>query len=31
MAISECQEIDPDLRRPAAARNPDHLAACIRV
>jgi len=31
MAIPDCKEIDPELRRPAAAQTPDHLAACIRV
>ena len=31
MAIPDCKEIDPELRRPAAAQTPNHLAACIRV
>jgi oligopeptide/dipeptide ABC transporter ATP-binding protein len=31
MAIPDCKEIDPELRRPAAGHTPDHLAACIRV
>jgi oligopeptide/dipeptide ABC transporter ATP-binding protein len=31
MAIPDCQEIDPALRRPAAATSPGHRAACIRV
>jgi oligopeptide/dipeptide ABC transporter ATP-binding protein len=31
MAIPDCKEVDPELRRPAAATSPEHLAACIRV
>jgi oligopeptide/dipeptide ABC transporter ATP-binding protein len=31
MAIPDCKEIDPELRRPAAATSPNHRAACIRV
>jgi oligopeptide/dipeptide ABC transporter ATP-binding protein len=31
MAIPECKEIDPELRRPAAATSAGHRAACIRV
>jgi peptide/nickel transport system ATP-binding protein len=31
MAIPDCKEIDPELRRPAAATSPTHRAACIRV
>jgi oligopeptide/dipeptide ABC transporter ATP-binding protein len=31
MAIPECRNVDPELRRPAAGRDPAHLAACIRV
>jgi oligopeptide/dipeptide ABC transporter ATP-binding protein len=31
MAIAECKTVDPELRRPAASRDPEHLAACIRV
>jgi oligopeptide/dipeptide ABC transporter ATP-binding protein len=31
MAIPQCQTIDPELLRPAAARHPEHRAACIRV
>jgi oligopeptide/dipeptide ABC transporter ATP-binding protein len=31
MAIPDCKEIDPGLRRPAAATSPNHRAACIRV
>jgi oligopeptide/dipeptide ABC transporter ATP-binding protein len=31
MAIPDCKEIDPELRRPAAADTPTHVAACIRV
>jgi peptide/nickel transport system ATP-binding protein len=31
IAIPDCKEIDPELRRPAAGRKPDHRAACIRV
>jgi oligopeptide/dipeptide ABC transporter ATP-binding protein len=30
-AIEECKAVDPQLRRPAAATTPGHLAACIRV
>ncbi|MGH2997543.1 MAG: oligopeptide/dipeptide ABC transporter ATP-binding protein, partial [Gaiellaceae bacterium] len=31
MAIAECKQVDPELRRPAAATTPSHEAACIRV
>jgi oligopeptide/dipeptide ABC transporter ATP-binding protein len=31
MAIAECKTVDPELRRPAASRDPAHRAACIRV
>jgi peptide/nickel transport system ATP-binding protein len=31
LAIAECKEVDPELRRPAAATSPAHRAACIRV
>jgi peptide/nickel transport system ATP-binding protein len=31
MAIPDCKEIDPELRRPVAATSPTHRAACIRV
>jgi oligopeptide/dipeptide ABC transporter ATP-binding protein len=31
MAIPDCKEIDPELHRPAAGRDPGHRAACIRV
>jgi oligopeptide/dipeptide ABC transporter ATP-binding protein len=31
MAIPDCKEIDPELRRPNAGRSPHHRAACIRV
>jgi oligopeptide/dipeptide ABC transporter ATP-binding protein len=31
MAIAECKNVDPELRRPAAATVPAHRAACIRV
>jgi oligopeptide/dipeptide ABC transporter ATP-binding protein len=31
IAIPECKAVDPELRRPAASTDPDHLAACIRV
>ena len=31
MAIPDCKDIDPELRRPAAATSPNHRAACIRV
>jgi oligopeptide/dipeptide ABC transporter ATP-binding protein len=31
MAIPDCKEIDPELRRPAAATVEEHRAACIRV
>jgi oligopeptide/dipeptide ABC transporter ATP-binding protein len=30
-AIDECKRVDPQLGRPAAARVPGHVAACIRV
>jgi oligopeptide/dipeptide ABC transporter ATP-binding protein len=31
MAIPECQDVDPELRRPVAASTERHRAACIRV
>jgi oligopeptide/dipeptide ABC transporter ATP-binding protein len=31
IAIPECKDIDPELRRPAAATSEAHRAACIRV
>jgi peptide/nickel transport system ATP-binding protein len=31
MAIPDCKEIDPELRRPAATTVETHRAACIRV
>jgi oligopeptide/dipeptide ABC transporter ATP-binding protein len=31
LAIADCERIDPVLERPAAARAPEHRAACIRV
>ncbi|HEX5470177.1 MAG TPA: ABC transporter ATP-binding protein [Gaiellaceae bacterium] len=31
LAIEECKAVDPELRRPAAATDPAHRAACIRV
>jgi oligopeptide/dipeptide ABC transporter ATP-binding protein len=31
IAISECKGIDPELRRPAGATSPGHVAACIRA
>ena len=31
IAIAECKTVDPELRRPAASTDPQHLAACIRV
>jgi oligopeptide/dipeptide ABC transporter ATP-binding protein len=31
LMIEECKGVDPQLRRPAAATDPEHLAACIRV
>jgi peptide/nickel transport system ATP-binding protein len=31
MAIPDCETVDPELRRPAAATDPAHRAACIRV
>jgi oligopeptide/dipeptide ABC transporter ATP-binding protein len=31
MAIPECQDVDPELRTPAAASTERHRAACIRV
>ena len=31
IAIAECRDVDPELRRPAAARTPAQRAACIRV
>jgi peptide/nickel transport system ATP-binding protein len=31
MAIADCKETDPMLRRPAASTSPEHVAACIRV
>jgi oligopeptide/dipeptide ABC transporter ATP-binding protein len=29
IAQEECRSIDPELRRPASARSPEHRAACI--
>jgi oligopeptide/dipeptide ABC transporter ATP-binding protein len=29
--IEDCKAVDPQLERPAAATDPGHLAACIRV
>jgi oligopeptide/dipeptide ABC transporter ATP-binding protein len=31
IAIAECKTVDPELRRPAASKDPAHRAACIRV
>jgi oligopeptide/dipeptide ABC transporter ATP-binding protein len=31
IAIAECRDVDPELRRPAAGRTPAQRAACIRV
>jgi peptide/nickel transport system ATP-binding protein len=31
IAIPECRDVDPELRRPAAATTERHAAACIRV
>jgi oligopeptide/dipeptide ABC transporter ATP-binding protein len=31
IAIAECKGIDPELRRPAGATSPGHVAACIRA
>ncbi|MEO8289867.1 MAG: ABC transporter ATP-binding protein [Gaiellaceae bacterium] len=31
IAIPECRNVDPELRRPAGATAPGHRAACIRV
>jgi oligopeptide/dipeptide ABC transporter ATP-binding protein len=31
IAIPDCKEIDPELRRPSAATSPTQRAACIRV
>jgi hypothetical protein len=31
LAIPECKEIDPELRRPVEATRDAHRAACIRV
>ena len=28
--VEECKHIDPELRRPAGAAHPEHIAACIR-
>jgi oligopeptide/dipeptide ABC transporter ATP-binding protein len=29
VAQEECRSIDPELRRPASAKSPEHRAACI--
>jgi len=31
IAIPECKQVDPELRRPAGSRSPEHVAACIRA
>jgi oligopeptide/dipeptide ABC transporter ATP-binding protein len=31
IAIPECKQVDPQLRRPAGSQAPGHLAACIRA
>jgi oligopeptide/dipeptide ABC transporter ATP-binding protein len=31
IAIPDCKEVDPELRRPAATTVAEHRAACIRV
>jgi oligopeptide/dipeptide ABC transporter ATP-binding protein len=31
ISIESCTTVDPELRRPAAARAPEHRAACIRT
>jgi oligopeptide/dipeptide ABC transporter ATP-binding protein len=31
IAVPECKNVDPELRRPAASTSPGHRAACIRV
>ena len=31
IAIPECKQVDPELRRPAGSQAPGHLAACIRA
>jgi len=31
IAIADCKQIDPELRRPAGSQSPGHLAACIRA
>jgi oligopeptide/dipeptide ABC transporter ATP-binding protein len=31
IAIPECKQVDPELRRTAAGRSPEHRAACIRA
>jgi oligopeptide/dipeptide ABC transporter ATP-binding protein len=31
IAIPECKQVDPELRRPAGSQAPGHVAACIRA
>jgi oligopeptide/dipeptide ABC transporter ATP-binding protein len=31
IAIPECKQVDPELRRTAGSRSPEHRAACIRA
>ena len=31
IAIPECKQVDPELRRTAGGRSPEHTAACIRA
>jgi oligopeptide/dipeptide ABC transporter ATP-binding protein len=31
IAIADCKQIDPELRRPAGSQSPGHQAACIRA
>ncbi len=31
IAIQDCKEVDPELRRPAGSTSPGHAAACIRA
>jgi len=31
IAIPECRDVDPELRRTAGSRSPEHVAACIRA
>jgi oligopeptide/dipeptide ABC transporter ATP-binding protein len=31
IAIQDCKEVDPELRRPAGSTSPGHTAACIRA